>query len=387
MLENLKIAQKNAAKRKQSDFRRFAAGKIVFAFDFGEYSVKIAVLKILRSGGAEIRNLLTVENVEGLPRLDMNNLKNWRARIQRALSQRNLSADEHYAVCTFGSKTFIHRQLEIPYVEEKDRNGLVESEMSQLLALETGSYIFQHEVIEELVTRNAENPEAEEEKKTRVWAVAMPRDTCTAAYNLLRSLKFRPLVMDIHANGIRRFLSADDFYAATTANETVACLDYGMTHTEVSFIRNGKLLGNALLDAGDGRLVSEAINAMGNRAVDTSNQFKLAVSPEEVCSLLTKEDVTAEERAFNISVEDWLSKISTAINRFNYDHPDEPASRILIYGGSPQIIWLVQYIQMLVKLPADRITNSTLFQATGSLASKKIDYSTYLNALSLALMD
>ncbi|MCQ2425122.1 MAG: pilus assembly protein PilM [Lachnospiraceae bacterium] len=386
MPETTNTAPKTGAKRKQSDFRKYANGKVVFAFDFGEYSVKIAVLKIKRNG-AEIRNLFTVENAEGLPRLDMSTLKNWRARIQRALSQRNLGGDDHYAVCTFGAKTFIHRQLEIPYVEEKDRPGLVESEMSQLLALETGAYLFQHEVIEELVVKESSDPETEPEKKTKVWAVAMPRDTCTAAFDLLRSMKFKPLVMDIHANGIRRFLTADDFYAASTAGQTVACLDYGMTHTEISFIRDGKLLGNTLLDAGDGRLVSEAINAMGNRAADTANPFKLAVSPEEVCAILTKENATAEERAFSVSIEDWLSKISTAISRFNFDHPDEPASRILIYGGSPQIIWLVQYIQMLVKLPADRITNTTIFETTGMLTDKKIDYSTYLNALSLALMD
>lgn len=379
MSEKTKSTPKIGGKTKAAgSFRAAAVGKLIFAFDFGEYAVKVAVLKIKRNG-YEIRSLFTVENKEGLSRLDANNMKNWRVRIQRALSQKNLTTDDHYAVCTVGGKSFIHRQLEIPFVEEKDRAGLVENEMSQLLALDSEAYVFQHELLE--VTGEAE------EKKCTVWAAAMPKETCTAAYDLLRSLKFKPLIMDIHANGIRRFLKADDFFAASLANQTVACIDYGMTHTEIMFVRDGKLLGDTLIDIGDGRLVAEARNAMGNRIVDASNPNKILASPEDICNILNKAHSTAEERAFAVSIEDWLAKINTAVSRFNFEHTDEQVNRILIYGGSPQLVWLVQYIQMVVKLPADRIKNTTLFETDALMGDKKPDYAAYLNALSLALMD
>ena len=375
ILNKIKIGGKP---KKTGSLRSAAMGKLVFAFDFGEFSVKIAVFKIKRNS-IELRHLFSVENKENLTKLDNSNIKNWRARIQRAFTQRNILIGDHLAVCTVGGKSFIHRQLEIPYADEKDRNGLVENEMSQLLALDPQSYVFQNELLE--VIGDGEN------KKCKVWAVAMPKETSSAAFELIRSLKLKPLIMDIHTNGIRRFLQADESFRASAAGQTVACIDYGMTHTEISFIRDGKLLGNTLIDIGDGRLVSEAVNAIGIRITDNTNPNKIVASPEEICNILNKAHTTAEERAFSAFIEDWLSKINTAITRFNYEHTFDPVNRVYIYGGSPQLVWLVQYISIVTKLPAGLITQPSLFDTGSLMTDKTPDYSAYLNVLNLSLMD
>lgn len=379
MAENTQI-QKNGGKKTKSagGFRSTAAGKVLFAFDFGEFSVKIAVLKI-RRGSIELRHLVTVENRENLTRLDHSNVREWRTRIQRALSQLNIVVDDHLAVCTVGGKNFISRRLEIPYAEEKDRAGLVENEMSQLLALDSASYVFQHELLE--VVGSGEN------KKCVVWAVAMPREVSGAAYELLRSLKLRPLVMDIHVNGIRRFLKADEALRNGCKGQTVACIDYGMTNTEINYVRGGQLIGNSLVDEGDGRLVSEARNALGVRAADPSNPNKLTASPREICDILNKAHTTAEERSFTMFIQDLLSKIDTAISRFNFEHPSEPVGKIYMYGGSPQLVWLSQYVASVTQLPTEHITKTNLFDTESMANQKNIDYSAYLNVLGLALME
>ncbi len=367
-----------AKAKKATGFRSAASGKVVFAFDFGEFAVRIAVMKIKRNS-VEVRRLFAVENREGLSRLDNTNLKAWRTRIQRALSQRNLSADDHIAVCTFGGKYFIRRRIEVPYAEGSDRDGLVANEMSQLLALDPASYVFQNELIE--VTGENEN------KKCSVWAVAMPKELCTAAYELLRMLKFRPLIMDIHANGIRRFFTADEAHREACAGQTVAAIDYGMTHTEISFLRDGALLGSTMIEAGDGRLVAEAKNAVGVRIVDSANQNKIVVSPEDICNILNRAHTTPEERQFAAFIEDWLSKINTAITRFNYEHTAEPVRKVFLYGGSPQLVWLVQYVSMVTRLPASIISDTALFDTETLLDGENLDYAAYLNVLDLALMD
>ncbi len=379
MGENILKKKPSETKAKPAaSFRNAAKGKLIFAFDFGEYAVKIAMLKIKR-GGVEIRHLFSVENRENLSRLDNNNVRSWRLLIQRAFSQRNIVPDNHIAVCTIGGKSFIHRQLEIPYAEEKDRAGLVENEMSQLLALDPAFYVFQHELLE--VT--GEN----EDKKCKVWAAAMPKETCNAAYELLRSLKLVPYVMDIHVNGIRRFLTADETVSAAVKGQTAACIDYGMTHTEISFIRDGRLLADTMIDVGDGRLVAEAKTALGTRIVDSANQNKIIVSPEEICNILNRAHTTPEERAFSAYIEDWLSKINTAISRFNFEHSSEPVKKLFIYGGSPQIVWLVQYLSVVTKLPSSILSQTSLYEMEYSTGDRRPDYSAYLNVLNLSLMD
>ncbi len=359
-------------------FRAKAGSNLVFAFDFGEYSVKTAVFKIKRNK-AQIRYLFTVENRENLGRLEMSNIRSWRALIAKAFSSRNILLDDHLAVCTIGGKNFIHRQLEIPYVDEKDRAGMVENEMSQLLALDTATYSFQHELLE-IKGEGAD-------RKCVVWAVAMPRETVNAAYELLRSLKLRPMVLDIHCNGIRRFLTQDEKLRKESLGSTVLCLDYGMTHTELCFVRDGKLLADTMLDVGDERLVSEARNALGGRITDAGNINKIIVSPQEICNILNKAHTTAEERSFSMAVKDWLTRINTAITRFNYEHPGASVEQIYLYGGSPQLIWLSQYVASVTHIPAAIINESSLFVGEGQLSQSRINYPTYLNVLNLALMD
>ena len=377
-----KTVQKSHARgtsKATRSFRSAASGKPVFAFDFGEYAVKVAVLKVRRNG-TQIRHLFTVENKESLSRLESANVRNWRMQIQRALSQRNIIADNHLAVCTIGGKFFIHRQLEIPYADDRDRNGLVENEMGQLLALDSASYVFQHELID--VTGEGDD------RRCRVWAVAMPKETCSAAFELIRSLKLRPYIMDVHSNGIRRLLKADETLNAETRGRTAACIDFGMTHTEITFVRDGRLLADTMVDEGDGRLVAEAKNALGSRITDPSNSNKIIASPEEICNILNRAHTTPEERAFSAYIEDWLSKVNTAISRFNFEHSQEPAERIYVYGGSPQLVWLVQYLEAVTRLPSSVIRTSPLFELEAAEEDdEEPDFSGYLNVLNLSLMD
>ncbi len=378
MAENALKKPQGGEKSKAAGFRSRAKGKLVFAFDFGEFSVKVAVFKI-KSRTIELRHIFSVENKENLSRIDHSNLRSWRTQIQRALSQHNVVTDDHIAVCTFGGKYFIHRQLEIPFAEEKDRAGLVENEMSQLLALDIGSYVFQHELLDVVGEGD--------DRKCKVWAVAIPKETCDAALELLRSLKLRPAVMDVHANGVRRFFKADQVIGAQTAGKTAAVIDYGMTNTEMLFLRDGRILADTVLDVGDGRLVSEARNALGARICDPSNPNKLVVSPQEICNILNRAHATAEERSFSGFVEELLNKINTAVQRFDFEHPSEAVSCIYLYGGSPQLGWLVQYISVMTGVPVKIITDTDLFDTEPLMSSTAPDYCAYLNVLNLSLMD
>lgn len=377
-MAELKEKQSRPAAKKRKSFYSSTRGKMIFAFDFGEFAVKVGVLKI-RKNGAEVRHLFTVENPENLTKPDAGNIRAWKARIQRGLSKRNLMTDNQLAICTVGGKYYIHRQLEIPSVADADLDGLAESEMSQMLSLDSSNYVFQSERTDVL--------ENGEEKKDRVWTVAIPKETCEAIHELIRSLKLRPFVMDIHANGIRRLLRADPTLSRETEGKTVVCIDYGMTHTELFFIKDGKLMADTLLDSGDARLVSEAKNVLSLRIADPGNYNKLTASPEEIYGIMNRSATNADARSFTVTVEDWLNSIQTAISRYNFEHPEGPVERVYMYGGSPQLVWLVQYLANLTRLPASVISDSTLFDTEAVFGSRRYSIAGYLSLLSLSLMD
>ena len=97
--------------------------------------------------------------------------------------------------------------------------------------------------------------------------------------------------------------------------------------------------------------------------------------------------MSSEARSFSVSVEDWLSSVNTAISRFNFEHPDTQADKIYLYGGSPQTVWLSQYVANITKLPASVLSRSGLFDTEAVYGNKQPSLAGFLNVLSLGLME
>lgn len=364
-------------KKPPKPFAAEVRGKLCFAFDFGEYAAKIAVGKIA-GGKIEVRDLLVVENDERSAKPDETNLKEWRGRLSRALSQRNLSAPGQIGLCTVGSRHYISRRLEIPYAEEQDRQGLVAYEMSQSLSLDPDAYLFQHRVVRTYDKNGV--------KMCSVWAAALPGDLCDNYYKLLESLKLRPLVMDISVNGMERLLTADRGLRAQTENRTIALVDFGIRGTEVGIYENGRYQESFRVDLGEGRLVAAAKNTLGVQIADIHNGNKLIVPPQAVYDIMRAAQLSEPAKAFRSAVEEWLTEINTVVKRYNLDHAARPVSALLLHGGSPQLSWLKAYLEKNLGIPAAVISSLDCCALSDRVQRSGNTVPQFLNALGLFLI-
>jgi len=366
-----------AKKQRTRSFAAQARGKLCFAFDFGEYAVKIAVGKIGKDR-IDVKHLILLENDERKTKLTAASLVEWRKKINRAFSQRNLSPTGNLGLVTIGCRNYISRQMNIPYAGEEDRQGLVAYEMSSALSLDMEAYLFQHKVLDTYEESGV--------KMCAVWAAAVPKELCELYYSLLESLRLKPAVMDIDVNGVERLMAADSQLKRAADVGTVAVIDLGIRGTEVSIYEKGLYKTGANVEQGDGRLVTAAKNALGVQIADIHNGNKLVVPPKTVYEILLQADRSENARMFRETVEEWLSAVNMVIRQYDLNHQDAPVSRLMLYGGSPQVSWLKAYLEKYLEIPAEDIQSADCFHMIGRAGKTEHAATQYLNALDLLLI-
>ncbi len=365
--------------KQQKSFRTVARGKLCFAFDFGEYAIKIVVAKIQKNG-FEIRNMIIIENDEQDTKLDKSNVKQWSSRIKREFALKNIVPNDQVAVCSVGERSCLSRQFDIPYIEDAyDRNGIAGQEMCTNLALDPDAYIFQHELLD--------IKETDDGRVCTVRVVAIRDEVASVYYDLIRSLKLRPYVLDVNANGVKRFAAADIEVSSASNGRTAAYIDYGMNSSDIYICRDGRLLGVSHIDNGDNRLVAEAKNFLGAQIADPKNPNKLLVQPSQIYGIINEADYNPKATAFSMVVEEWLSKINSIITRFDIENPTQKVSHIYLYGGSFQLVWLVKYVQSVTKKESSIIQKSDCFDLNSIYNAKNNAIPQFFNALNLLLMN
>ncbi len=368
------LEQAAARKKVKKTFLAECKGKLCFAFDFGEYATKIAVAKVTKDK-VEIKNLIVVENDENHTRIDDSNIKEWRAKLSRVLAQHSLNTYGQIGLCSIGSRGYISRQLEIPYVKDEDREGLVAHEMSQILSLDVDSYLFQHKVKDIYESNGVQ--------MCTVWAAAVSKKTCDNYYELLESLKLNPLVMDININGLERLFAADRGLEAQVQDKTVAVVDYGIRSTEVSMFEGGIYRQGSNINLGEGRLVTAAKNVLGVQISNIHNGNKLVVSPQVIYDILKQAQTSDPARMFMTVVEDWISEINSAIKRYNINHPGKEVEALLLYGGSLQFPWLKAYLERYLDVPTTVVTALDCAAISGKTELTSNTIPQFLNAIGL----
>ncbi len=349
-----------------------AHGKTCFAFDFGEYAIKIAVGKPGRNS-VSVRQLILIENDENLTRVTSSNVKDWRAKITRTLNLSNISTSGQVAFCSLPGRSCISRNMEIPFASNEDLQGIVSYNMSQNLSLDPDAYSFQYR-INNVYEKNGV-------KMCSVWAAAIQREQCDAYFDLLDSMKLKPLAMDINVNGFERFIANNSVMRDECSGRVIAAIDYGMRGTDISIYRNGEFVQVDTISNGDGILVSAVKSILGMQVTDIHNSNKLVVSPQEVYNILTNAKDSEEAANFLELVSDWLNQISGVISKYDIEHPDEKVSRAYLYGGSPQVLWLKHFLNDTLNIPVSFIQSSDLFEFSDRINTSGTAVSQFLNAL------
>ncbi len=373
----LPIKPKKSQGKPTKKFSDQVKGKMCFAFDFGEYATKIAVAKVTK-GKLTVKNLLVVENDERQTKIDSSNIKEWRAKLGRALGQQNISTVGQVAVCTVGSRHYISRPLEVPYATGPDLLGLVAYEMSQSLSLDMDNYYFQYKVLSVSEKNGA--------KVCNVWAAAVSKSICDCYYELLDSLRLKPLVMDVNINGLERIFAADTQLGEVTRDSVIATVDLGMRGTEVNIFQNGIYVRGANVEVGEGKMVSAAKNALGVQIADIHNGNKLVVKPQNIYDIMRKND-SPNAKAFISVIEEWLTEINAVVKRHNISSPSAQITKLVLYGGSPQQVWLKPYLERYLEVNTVLVQNLDCFNIPPALIQGSNTIPQCLNALGLLLIN
>lgn len=352
-----KPKQQQKKKSKKADFSAATRGKLCFSFDFGEYSTKLTVAKVAGKSVQIVKQLL-IENREHIRSINEENLSEWRNKISKALSDNKLNPAGQIGVCSLNSRHYIARQIEIPYADEADLQGLAAYELAQSLELDMDENIFQHKVLSTY----------EKNGKTMctVWAAAVPKSLCQNYFNLLTSLKLKPMLMDLHVNGLESLLALDPALSAKTKDNSVAVIDYGLRNSEVYIFSGGSCLQTSNIDSGEGKLIAAAKNALGPHIVDIHNNNKLTVPPQEIYEIIRDADKSETAAVFADVVQKWIAEINNVVRRFNIDHPGRQIKNVFLYGGSQQLPWLKAYLEKLIGLPVEIMNGANCFKSVSS---------------------
>lgn len=364
-------------KKKTKTFLSEAKGKLCLAFDFGEYATKIVVAKVSKDK-IDIKHMLVVENDERKSKIDSSNMKEWRVKIGRALAQNNINTSGNLGLCTVNSRNYISRQLEIPYAEENDRQGLVAYQMSQNLSLDMNEHLFQHKVLRRYETDGV--------KMCTVWAAAIPKSLCSNYFELMESLKLKPMIMDVNVNGMEHLFFFDKTLKEQTANGVVAVIDYGIRGTEIGIYNKGIYQEGFDIELGDGKLVSAAKNSLGIQAADIHNGNKMVVSSQTVYNILRQAGESDNARLFREAVEEWLSAVNDVVRRYHINNPANQLTHIFLYGGSPQMSWLKAYLGKHLNVSTTVIQSLDCCKIPDKYNQTGNAVSQFLNAISLLLI-
>ncbi len=138
-------------------------------------------------------------------------------------------------VISYESSEIIKRQFVIPKVGKDDVEDVLAYEITNHLPIDIDSYILQHRVLEEL-----------DSNKQKVLVTAVPFEFASSLFEVIKAIGYNPMALDLHTNGIESLVEQRD--------ETVAVVDMGYEHINISIFENGQYVFN--------RILSNALNAL-----------------------------------------------------------------------------------------------------------------------------
>lgn len=148
--------------------------------------------------------------------------------LRSAIEINNLSAK--YAMFSINGERIIRREIRIPFVEEKDIEGLINFELEQYLDIDTESYIIEYELIEQEQNSVEEtlNHLDEVGRFLDVLVYAVPKGMVENRFEIAKKLKLIPYVLDIHSNGLEKWAQRV---------ESINNLPVSLTEKNIGFIQ------------------------------------------------------------------------------------------------------------------------------------------------------
>lgn len=309
--------------------------------------------------------------------VDDGDIKNHAALVMtltKLLSAHPLKASS--AAITFSSGMVLSRRLTLPPAKPVEMAAMVRSQMSQAVN-SPEDFVFDYSFAKPVQPKDAPSD---------VWAYALEKDIVDKYYALFKSIRMRPVALDIHANSIEKLVFDASVNGAPLAGRSTLFVNVDSKYLEIHLF-NGSERGfsrSAPVSAAELLLIAGNLGYSKNKKQDLgapmllkpeqektdAQQDGLDISPEA----LTKDPILADAaRQYTGQVADELAKM----NQFQLMRNSAiPVSCVYTFGNFSGIKGLSANLSQLLGCPVEQIETISRVKADG-----KIQIASYLNAI------
>ncbi|WP_176461844.1 type IV pilus assembly protein PilM [Anaeromicrobium sediminis] len=337
--------------------------KNIISIDIGKYTTKIVIGKG-KNKEIIIDHVFMIDTPpESYEDGYIKNLEAFKTIIYNILSKNKIKEKE--VICTVQSREAITRELVLPYVKSDELSSMIDLEIEQYLPIRLEEYVVEYKILEEFTENNMNN--------IRVLVAALPKDMVEIYLELIKSLKLKPLALDMNANAIAKVFEGE----LTINNEnysldkTVTLIDLGYEYINITIIDKGVIRFNRLIHQG-GKDVDINIANTYNLSLEDAQQRKIEYANLEELNGLSSTSMLNE--IVQSSVDIWIEEIQKIFRYYNSRHRGNKIDEIYLYGGSSNIKNLSKYMTDNLNIPTfkiNEIDNIKLGKNSGEINLEK----------------
>lgn len=261
-----------------------------------------------------------------------------------------------YSAVTFNSSRVLSRKLELPMSRPKELRKMVYHEMMQVVS-ESGEVAVEYSMVREQPVVNG---------RVGMWAYAMPKDIIDDYYSLYKSIRLKPIALDIHQNSIEKLFTDAEINGAAIGGHSVLFGDIGSSSMEIHLFSEGNRVFSRISPFSSPELEG-LLNEMGYKR--GSLLQTIDVSPSNLKENPRLAD--AAGRYFGRIADEFQKMIQFQLRRDSLN----PVTEVYLYGEMSLIKSAADFLSSLLNI------NVRLIESVSKLkCPKNINITKFLNA-------
>lgn len=286
------------------------------------------------------------------------------------------------AVMTFTSGSVLSRRLKVPAGKPYEVSAMVKNQMSQTVG-SPADFVFEYTY----ASKAAKDAPAE------VWAYALDKDFIDKYYKAIKSLKLRPVALDIHSNCIEKLLAGSSVNGSPLSDRAALFVDIERDYIEIHLFSGNERVFSRISPVSASEFLLIANNLGYGRPTEnlSLNEKKLlAMSPDgglkkhlnemsydalDITPQTLESDAILADAAHQYTgrLDDELLKMT----QFQMMRDSsKPVSCVYIYGTFSPVKGLDESLAQSLTCPVEVIKNISKVKI-----SEKIRIAKYLNAV------
>lgn len=324
------------------------------SIDIGTNYVKFAIGQY-KDKHLQIDELISKEIDDGIIEdgkiVDFEKLKKF---LQKVIWGKGIDAKK--ITFTISTSDVIKRIVEVPVVDDSDRESLIKYEIEQYLPDEIDNYNLQYIILEEI--------NINDQMSHKILVAVIPEEVTKAYFEMAKEMKLIPISLDIQSNSIIKFINYNygDIKDEKGEYENAIVLDLGYSTMNITIIESNRYTFNRVINKGTKEII-EFISNQGINLEEISLNQILEIRKEELADIIYS----------------WINEINKIINFYKSRNRDKELKKIFIYGGDVFIKYASIYLEEQLDLKIEVLDLNKKFDLISKDETEHLP--TYMNAI------